>query len=62
MPHQYMSNGVEGTSLYRSLRGGRLASTRRFSDDVIIQFTLYLIHKLHKLSHEFETNNFIGFM
>ncbi|XP_047168520.1 protein FAM135B-like isoform X1 [Vigna umbellata] len=40
MPHQYMSNGVEGTSLYRSLRGGRLASTRRFNDDPIQTATM----------------------
>jgi len=60
MPHQYMSNGVEGTSLYRSLIG-RSATTRKFNDDVIIQYTLYLIHKLHKLSDEFETNQFIVF-
>ncbi|CAJ1963578.1 unnamed protein product [Sphenostylis stenocarpa] len=33
MPHQYMSNGVEGTSLYRSLRG-RSSNTRRFNDDI----------------------------
>ncbi|WVY95273.1 hypothetical protein V8G54_034361 [Vigna mungo] len=40
MPHQYTSNGVEGTSLYRSLRGGRLASTRRFNDDPIQTATM----------------------
>jgi len=45
MPHQYVSNGVEGTSLYRSLRG-RSSSTRSSNDDVIIQYTLYKIHKL----------------
>ncbi|KAK7331661.1 hypothetical protein VNO80_28398 [Phaseolus coccineus] len=39
MPHQYMSNGVEGTSLYRSLRV-RSASTRRFIDDPIQAATM----------------------
>ncbi|KAF1890583.1 hypothetical protein Lal_00041397 [Lupinus albus] len=34
MPHQYISNGVEGTSLYRGLRG-RSSSTRRSIDDPV---------------------------
>ncbi|KAK7328228.1 hypothetical protein VNO77_22330 [Canavalia gladiata] len=34
MPHQYMSNGVDGTSLYRGIRG-RSSSTRRYSDDPV---------------------------
>ncbi|XP_027355325.1 protein FAM135B-like [Abrus precatorius] len=34
MPHQYISNGIEGTSLYRSLRG-RSSSTRRYTDDPV---------------------------
>ncbi|KAL5176159.1 Protein FAM135B [Glycine soja] len=39
MPHQYMSNGVEGTSLYRSLRG-RSSSTRRSNDDPVQTATM----------------------
>ncbi|RDX82911.1 hypothetical protein CR513_36240, partial [Mucuna pruriens] len=39
MPHQYMSNGVEGTSLYRSLRG-RSSSTRRVTDDPVQTATM----------------------
>ncbi|KAK7412094.1 hypothetical protein VNO78_03541 [Psophocarpus tetragonolobus] len=39
MPHQYMSNGVQGTSLYRSLRG-RSSSTRRFNDDPVQTATM----------------------
>ncbi|XP_020220913.1 protein FAM135B isoform X2 [Cajanus cajan] len=34
MPHQYISNGVEATSLYRNLRA-RSTSTRRFTDDPV---------------------------
>ncbi|XP_019419231.1 PREDICTED: protein FAM135B-like isoform X3 [Lupinus angustifolius] len=34
MPHQYISNRVEGTSLYRGLRG-RSSSTRRSIDDPV---------------------------
>ena len=56
MPHQYMSNGVEGTSLFHGLRG-RSLSTRRLTDDVIILYTLYTTHKLHYLSAEFEINH-----
>ncbi|KAL2968853.1 hypothetical protein AAZX31_15G047800 [Glycine max] len=39
MPHQYVSNGVEGTSLYRSLRG-RSSSTRSSNDDPVQTATM----------------------
>ncbi|KAJ1419930.1 hypothetical protein SESBI_14671 [Sesbania bispinosa] len=34
MPHQYMSNGVEKSSLYRGIRG-RSSSTRKLTDDQV---------------------------
>ncbi|KAK7246812.1 hypothetical protein RIF29_41682 [Crotalaria pallida] len=34
MPHQYISNGVQGSPLYRGLRG-RSSSTRRSTDDPV---------------------------
>jgi len=46
MPHQYMHNKVEGTSLHHSLHRSSL-NTRRLIDDVIIYDMLYKIQKIH---------------
>lgn len=46
MPHQYMHNKVEGTSLHHSLHRSSL-NTRRLIDDVIIYYMLYKIQKIH---------------
>ncbi|XP_057428796.1 uncharacterized protein LOC130722164 isoform X2 [Lotus japonicus] len=35
MPHQYMSNGVERTSLYRSMHGRSSSTTRRLINDPV---------------------------
>ncbi|XP_061337171.1 uncharacterized protein LOC133284199 [Gastrolobium bilobum] len=45
LPHQYMSNGVEGTSLYRGIRG-RSLSTRRLNDDPV--HTAIMRAELHR--------------
>jgi hypothetical protein len=41
MPHQYMHNKVEGTSLHHSLHRSSL-NTRRLIDDVIIYYMLFV--------------------
>lgn len=46
MPHQYMSNRVEGTSLHHGVHGSSL-NTRRLTDDVIIFICHYKICKIH---------------
>lgn len=50
MPHQYMSNKIEGISLQHGIRKSSLTTTRKLIDDVIIRYILYKIHKIQLLS------------